>query len=173
MFILETYSDPWNYTFIIVALIAIGIGTFLAIRNMNRDLLKKRREQRSSDNTNISSNKNEIKDINIDKDVTSKQQENQKIDDVNVDSYIQQNQTENIINKDEIDFKDDIKPLKKVNTDKPIVQEELHQVESINTNMVNNIVNNHSKGNNQKNKHNKYYKYHKFYKYNNKKNKNR
>ena len=47
MFILDGYSDPWNYTFFIVALVAIGIGTFLAIRNMNRDVLKSRREKRN------------------------------------------------------------------------------------------------------------------------------
>ena len=47
MFILGEYTDYWNYTFIIIALIAIGIGTILAIRNMNRDVLKSRREKRS------------------------------------------------------------------------------------------------------------------------------
>ncbi len=49
MFILGEYTDTWNYTFILVALIAIGIGTFLAIRNMNRDVLKNRREKRNQD----------------------------------------------------------------------------------------------------------------------------
>ena len=49
MFILDEFNNAWNYTFIIVALIAIGIGTFLAIRNMNRDKLKERREKRSDD----------------------------------------------------------------------------------------------------------------------------
>ncbi len=52
MFILGEYSDPWNYTFIIIALISIGIGTYLAIRNMNRDELKSRREKRNHDNEN-------------------------------------------------------------------------------------------------------------------------
>ncbi len=55
MLILEEYIDTWNYTFIIVALIALSIGTVLAIRNMKREELKKRREKRS--NTEEKSNK--------------------------------------------------------------------------------------------------------------------
>jgi len=47
MFILDEYVDTWNYTFIIVALIALSIGTFLAIKNIKRDELKSRREKRS------------------------------------------------------------------------------------------------------------------------------
>ena len=47
MFILEEYIDTWNYTFIIVALIALSIGTFLAIKNIKREELKSRREKRS------------------------------------------------------------------------------------------------------------------------------
>ncbi len=47
MFILDEYIDTWNYTFIIVALIALSIGTFLAIRNIKREELKSRREKRS------------------------------------------------------------------------------------------------------------------------------
>ena len=47
MFILEEYIDTWNYTFIVVALIALSIGTFLAIRNIKRQDLKTRREKRS------------------------------------------------------------------------------------------------------------------------------
>ena len=49
MFILEEYANTWNYTFIVIALISIGIGTFLAIKNMNRDVLKSRREKRNQD----------------------------------------------------------------------------------------------------------------------------
>ena len=49
MFILDEYTNTWNYTFIIIALIAIGIGTFLAIKNMKRDVLKSRREKRNRD----------------------------------------------------------------------------------------------------------------------------
>ena len=47
MFILEEYIDTWNYTFIIVALISLGIGTYLAIKNIKREELKSRREKRS------------------------------------------------------------------------------------------------------------------------------
>ena len=50
MYILDGYSNPWDYTFIAIALVAIGIGTFLAIRNMNRDRLKNRRDKRNKDN---------------------------------------------------------------------------------------------------------------------------
>ena len=46
MFILDEYIDTWNYTFIIVALIALSIGTFLAIRNIKREELKQRRKKR-------------------------------------------------------------------------------------------------------------------------------
>ncbi len=49
MFILEEYNDTWNYTFIIIALISIAIGTFLAIRNMRHNELKERREKRNKD----------------------------------------------------------------------------------------------------------------------------
>ena len=49
MFILDEYVNTWNYTFIAVALISIAIGTFLAIRNMNRDKLKSRRDKRNQD----------------------------------------------------------------------------------------------------------------------------
>ena len=55
MLILEEYIDTWNYTFIVVALIALCIGTFLAIRNIKKQDLKSRREKRS--NTEESSNK--------------------------------------------------------------------------------------------------------------------
>ncbi len=50
MFILDGYADPWNYTFIVIALISIGIGTFLALRNMKKSTsLKSRRERRNQD----------------------------------------------------------------------------------------------------------------------------
>jgi F0F1-type ATP synthase assembly protein I len=55
MLILDEYIDTWNYTFIIVALVALGIGTFLAIRNIKKQELKSRRDKRS--NTEESSNK--------------------------------------------------------------------------------------------------------------------
>lgn len=44
----EYYIDTWNYTFIVVALIALCIGAFLAIRNMKKQDLKSRREKRSN-----------------------------------------------------------------------------------------------------------------------------
>ena len=47
MYILDEYIDTWNYTFIIVAFISLGIGTFLAIRNIKRTELKTRREKRN------------------------------------------------------------------------------------------------------------------------------
>ncbi len=48
MYILEEFSNGWNYTFIIVAIIAIGIGTFFALKNMNNQKLKSRREKRNA-----------------------------------------------------------------------------------------------------------------------------
>ena len=48
MYILDEYVDTWNYTFIIIAFIALSIGTFLAIRNFKREQLKSRREKRSN-----------------------------------------------------------------------------------------------------------------------------
>ena len=52
MFILESYSNTWNYTFIAFALFSIGIGTFLTIRKMKKDELKKRREARNDQEEN-------------------------------------------------------------------------------------------------------------------------
>ena len=48
MLILDDYIDTWNYTFIIVALISLCIGSFLAIRNIKKQDLKTRREKRSN-----------------------------------------------------------------------------------------------------------------------------
>ena len=47
MYILDEYIDTWNYSFIIVAMISLVIGTYLAIRNIKRQELKTRREKRS------------------------------------------------------------------------------------------------------------------------------
>ncbi len=47
MFILDTYTDTWNYTFIVIAIISIGIGAYLAIKNMGGSNLKSRREKRN------------------------------------------------------------------------------------------------------------------------------
>ena len=47
MYILDDYINTWNYTFIVIAIIAIGIGAYLAIRNMGKSDLKSRREKRN------------------------------------------------------------------------------------------------------------------------------
>ncbi len=49
MFILESFNDFWNYTFVAVALIAIGIGTVLTIRKMKKEDIKKRNDARKKD----------------------------------------------------------------------------------------------------------------------------
>ena len=36
MFILDEYSNTWNYTFVIVAVIALIIGAFLEMRRMKK-----------------------------------------------------------------------------------------------------------------------------------------
>ena len=46
MFILEKFTDTWNYTFIAVAFIAIGIGTFITIRKMKKQEKSSRKEAR-------------------------------------------------------------------------------------------------------------------------------
>ena len=48
MLILEEYIDTWNYTFIILAIFALCIGTILAIRNIKKQELKQRREKRNN-----------------------------------------------------------------------------------------------------------------------------
>ena len=48
MLILDEYIDTWNYTFIVVALIALCIGAVLAIRNIKKQDLKQRRDKRSN-----------------------------------------------------------------------------------------------------------------------------
>ena len=52
MFILDEYIDTWNYTFIIVALISLCIGTYLAIKNIRRQELKERRNKRIQEEKN-------------------------------------------------------------------------------------------------------------------------
>ncbi len=47
MFILDEYQNYWNYTFVIVATIAIGIGAYLEIRRMRKEQLKARRDKRN------------------------------------------------------------------------------------------------------------------------------
>lgn len=45
--ILDGYENTWNYTFIAVAIIAIGIGVFLEYRRSKKDQYKDRRNKRS------------------------------------------------------------------------------------------------------------------------------
>ncbi len=47
MFILEEYSNTWNYTFIAFALFSIGVGTFITIKKMKKEEMKKRHELRN------------------------------------------------------------------------------------------------------------------------------
>ena len=37
MLILEEFTNAWNYSFIVLALIAIAIGTVITLRKMNKD----------------------------------------------------------------------------------------------------------------------------------------
>ena len=46
--ILETFTDTWNFTFLIAATIAIMIGTFLTLRKMKKEEFEKRREKRNN-----------------------------------------------------------------------------------------------------------------------------
>lgn len=48
MFILDEYQNVWNYTFIVVAILAIGIGAFLEYRKMKKNRMKERREKRNN-----------------------------------------------------------------------------------------------------------------------------
>ena len=47
-YILESFNDTWNYTFLLVALVAVAIGTFLTMRKMKRD----DKENHKNDNQN-------------------------------------------------------------------------------------------------------------------------
>ena len=47
MMILEGYQNMWNYTFIVVAIIAIGIGVFLEYRRSKKNQYKERRDKRN------------------------------------------------------------------------------------------------------------------------------
>ena len=47
MFILAEYQNFWNYTFIAVAILAIGIGAFLEFRRMKKEEYKNRRDKRT------------------------------------------------------------------------------------------------------------------------------
>ena len=45
--ILDGYQNMWNYTFIVVAIIAIGIGAFLEYRRAKKHQYKDRRDKRN------------------------------------------------------------------------------------------------------------------------------
>ena len=47
MMILDSYQNMWNYTFIVVAIIAIGIGAFLEYRRAKKSQYKDRRDKRN------------------------------------------------------------------------------------------------------------------------------
>ena len=47
MMILDSYQNMWNYTFIVVAIIAIGIGAFLEYRRAKKNQYKDRRDKRN------------------------------------------------------------------------------------------------------------------------------
>ena len=46
MMILETFTDTWNFTFLIVASISVLIGSFITIRKMKKEEFQKRHEKR-------------------------------------------------------------------------------------------------------------------------------
>ena len=48
MLILEEFNDTWNYTFIIVALFAIAVGTIITLRKYKKQEKFDRREKRKS-----------------------------------------------------------------------------------------------------------------------------
>lgn len=48
MLILEEFNDTWNYTFIIVALFAIAIGTIITLRKYKKQEMQDRRKKRKS-----------------------------------------------------------------------------------------------------------------------------
>ena len=48
MFILDEYQNLWNYTFVVVAILAILIGVFLEYRKSKKEQLKNRRDKRNN-----------------------------------------------------------------------------------------------------------------------------
>ena len=50
MLILEDFTNAWNYTFIAVALISLGIGTIITIHKMKKEEMDKRKEKRNEKN---------------------------------------------------------------------------------------------------------------------------
>ncbi len=45
--ILETFTDTWNFTFLIAASISVLIGSFITIRKMKKEEFQKRHEKRN------------------------------------------------------------------------------------------------------------------------------
>lgn len=56
MLILEEYVDTWNYTFIIVAVVAVSIGAFLSIRNINKQEAADNKKKQAKEDIEKSSN---------------------------------------------------------------------------------------------------------------------
>ncbi len=50
MLILDDFANTWNYTFIIVALFSLGVGTIITIHKMKKEDMDKRREKRNDKN---------------------------------------------------------------------------------------------------------------------------
>ena len=50
MFILDDFSNTWDYTFIIVAGFSLIIGTIITIRKMKKEELNERRQKRNEKN---------------------------------------------------------------------------------------------------------------------------
>ena len=48
MFLVDEFVDSWNYTFLVIMLIAIGLGTFMTIRKQKKSKLSDRREKRNN-----------------------------------------------------------------------------------------------------------------------------
>ena len=46
MYILEAFTDTWNYTFVIVSIIAIIFGTIVTLRVNTNEKLERRRQKR-------------------------------------------------------------------------------------------------------------------------------
>ena len=54
--ILETFTDTWNFTFLIAASISVLIGSYITIRKMKKEEFQRRHEKRNKtdnlENTN-------------------------------------------------------------------------------------------------------------------------
>ncbi len=76
--ILETFTDTWNFTFLIMASISVLMGTCITIRKIKKEELERRREKR---NTSDETNDKETKEF-IDK-IKANQNENKMNTDLN------------------------------------------------------------------------------------------